>query len=191
MKGNGDTARTAPTFAPQTPKPEAGSMAASIIHAMHLPEESAHMELTERLERIQALWAGVPAQLQPSNVLAQSALAARVLRDAGQQLAVKTERYPVHVATAQLPLLPEPLRLKCGPLLVTLQWWGGGVVKADLPCCALFGEGETDTAALEDLGVTMLDWASGIVALGGRDRLGGALLRQWDAFVALVDVSGL
>jgi hypothetical protein len=104
---------------------------------------------------------------------------------------VEASRHPVHVANAQLPVLPEPLGLRHGPLLVTLQWWDKGVVKADLPCCALFGEGETDTAALEDLGETMLDWARGIVELGGREKLGGALLRQWDMFVALVDVARL
>jgi len=97
---------------------------------------------------------------------------------------------PRLVSCAQLPLLPSPLRLKHGPLLVTLKWWGDGSVVADLPCCALYGEGETDTAAIEDLADTILDWASGTAKLG-RENLGGALLRQWDSLISLVDVSGL
>jgi hypothetical protein len=74
--------------------------------------------------------------------------------------------------------------------LVTLHWWPDGLVVADLPICALYGSGPTDTAALEDLGVVMLDWAKGVHALG-EANLGGPLKRQWEAFKALVNVAGL
>lgn len=97
--------------------------------------------------------------------------------------------HPSRSVTAQLPLLPPPLGLLHGPLLVSLHYWND-TVEADFPACALTGEGETDTAALEDLGQVMLDWAQGVAELG-EDNLGGALLRQWQAFKAMVDVSKL
>jgi hypothetical protein len=97
---------------------------------------------------------------------------------------------PSHVANAILPLLPEPLQLRHGPLIVTLQWWADGAVVADLPICALSGQGATDTEALENLGSIMLDWAAGLKKLGD-ENIGGALQRQWLAFQALVDVSRL
>jgi hypothetical protein len=97
---------------------------------------------------------------------------------------------PARIANALLPLLPEPLSLRHGPLLVTLQWWPDGLVVADLPACALYGSGDSDTAALEDLGNVMLDWASGVNALG-EENIAGGLRRQWLAFKALVEVSRL
>jgi hypothetical protein len=98
---------------------------------------------------------------------------------------------PLRTANAHLPVLPDPLRLIHGPLLVTLHWWGANDVVADLPACAIHGEGETDTAALEDLADVLHEWAQGIAELGGEEKLGGALLRQWKAFTAMVDVSRL
>jgi hypothetical protein len=99
------------------------------------------------------------------------------------------ERFPSRSVNAQLPVLPAPLVPIHGPLLVTIHYWRD-VVVADLPICAVSGKGETDTAALEDLGAVMLDWARGVQALG-EVNLGGALKRQWAAFRALVDVSAL
>jgi hypothetical protein len=97
---------------------------------------------------------------------------------------------PLQTANALLPVLPLPLVLRHGPLLVTIHWWADGSVVAEIPACALYGNGISDTAALEDLASVTLDWARGIHSLGD-ENLGGALLRQWTAFKALVDVSAL
>lgn len=97
---------------------------------------------------------------------------------------------PLQTANALLPVLPAPLELRHGPLLVTLHWWADGSVVADLPACALYGSGTTDTAALEDLANVMADWARGVRSLGD-ENLRGALKRQWIAFKAFVDTSAL
>jgi hypothetical protein len=115
-----------------------------------------------------------------------------VPQEAGAEQGLQvTQPALLHLAQAQLPVLPEPLRLLHGPLLLVLKWWRDGTISASLPVCALYGDGETEFSAIADLSDTILEWASGIVSSGGSDALGGPLLQQWRAFEALVDVSGL
>jgi hypothetical protein len=64
----------------------------------------------------------------------------------------------VSSGNAILPVLPSPLVLKHGPLLVTVESWSDGTVVARLPCAALHGDGESDTAAIEDLAASIYDF---------------------------------
>ena len=105
-----------------------------------------------------------------------------------------TEKEPYMVTTvnAQLPFLPEPLKLRHGPIQVTVETWSDGDVEARIPALALSGEGENDTLALGDLAEEILSFAVGVRELldeGG--VLAGPLLQQWNGLSELVDVTNL
>jgi hypothetical protein len=91
---------------------------------------------------------------------------------------------------AQLATVSSPLRLLHGPIFVTIETWSDGMVQARWPETTLYGEGETDTFALDALRERMLDFAKHLVVLGSAG-LAGPLHRQWLAFRAMVDVSEL
>jgi hypothetical protein len=97
----------------------------------------------------------------------------------------------VSTVTAQLPLLPAPLRLLHGPLLVTIETWSYGVTVARLPAAALIGEGEDDRSALEALAENILEFVEGHLPHAQAGRLGGALAKQWASLTAMVDVSAV
>jgi hypothetical protein len=95
----------------------------------------------------------------------------------------------VSTVSALLPLLPPPLALRHGPLMVTVESWSDGSVVARLPCAALYGSGDSDTAALEDLGSVIFDFVQSVAALIARKEvIGGPLKRDWENVVALVDI---
>ena len=91
-------------------------------------------------------------------------------------------------ATAQLPTLPGALRLRHGPLLITVETWSDGVVVARLPAAALWGEGENDAMALHDLGENIATFIGDVRRVLGRgEGIGGALQAQWLSVMALID----
>jgi hypothetical protein len=93
---------------------------------------------------------------------------------------------------AILPVLPAPLALTHGPLIVTIETWSDGSVVARLPCAALYGSGDSDTAALEDLGIVISDFIGSMRGLVGADKaIAGPLKRDWENVSALVDMSQL
>jgi tetratricopeptide (TPR) repeat protein len=97
----------------------------------------------------------------------------------------------VQTVAAELAQLPAPLKLKRGPLPVVVETWSDGAVQACWPETALFGEGEDDATALDALREQIDEFAADMVPRVARGRVGGPLLEQWQAFCALVDVSGL
>ena len=97
---------------------------------------------------------------------------------------------PRSAVTAQLPVLPAPLRLLQGALLVTIETWDDGSVVASLPCAAVHGSGRSASEALEDLGAALLDFAVAMRAHGAAG-LAGPLRFEWEAFCALVDASAV
>ena len=98
----------------------------------------------------------------------------------------------LHVVNAQLPILPEPLRLLHGPLLATVETWSDGTVVARLPVAALYGEGDSDTLALDDLAEGIGDFVASVSELlRNGDQIGGPLATQWRALIAMVDVSAV
>lgn len=101
------------------------------------------------------------------------------------------EPYLEHIFNAHLPLLPEPLKLKHGPLLVIMKVWSDARVQAELPVCGLYGQGDDDAAALQDLAENIKDFAHYTVHIARADSIAGPLKRHWAAFTALVDVSDL
>ena len=106
-------------------------------------------------------------------------------------LADEPEDRVMHVVVAHLSWLPEPLRLRHGPLLVTIETWSDGVVQARWPETTLFGEGESDVLALDALRERIAEFARDMVPRVATAKIGGPLLRQWKAFGALVDLSSL
>ncbi len=94
--------------------------------------------------------------------------------------------------TAQLPVLPEPLRPKGSPLLIVIECWSDGTFVAKLPAARLQASGETESAALyalaEDVAEVVLDLTQGAHATS---RLGGAMLDTWRALCALIEAPGL
>ena len=99
---------------------------------------------------------------------------------------------PLRSAPAMLLELPKPLRLLHGPIPVTVETWADGSVVARWPEAALYGEGESEVAALWDLAETLHDAVSLVVAdrAGGGD-LADALGERWRALTALVGVGDL
>jgi hypothetical protein len=96
-----------------------------------------------------------------------------------------------HIFNAHLPLLPEPLKLNHGPLLVIMKAWSDAKVQAELPVCGLYGQGDDEAAALQDLADNIKDFAHYTVHKARAGGIAGPLKRHWAAFVALVDVSDL
>jgi hypothetical protein len=115
------------------------------------------------------------------------------IKDAATTVAFEPEE-PVMVSSvsAILPLLPDPLTLRYGPLLVTVESWSDGSVVARLPCAALYGSGESDAAALDDLGSVIYDFVGSLRGLLARgESIGGPLKKDWENVSALVDMSRL
>jgi hypothetical protein len=104
-------------------------------------------------------------------------------------------RYPedriVSTVTAQLPLLPDPLRLPYGPLLVTIETWSYGVTVARLPAAILIGEGRDDRSALEALAENIAEFVEVHLPHAQAGRLGGTLAKQWASLSAMVDISAV
>lgn len=93
--------------------------------------------------------------------------------------------------TAQLPLLPAPLRFIHGPLLVTIETWSDGVIVARFPAARLFGEGHDDASAMEALSNRIAEFVETHLLHAHGGRLGGTLAKQWSALTAMVDVSAV
>jgi len=95
-------------------------------------------------------------------------------------------------SVAQLPVLPEPLSLKHGPLLISVEKWSDGSVIARLPATRLHAYGDTEASALaalaEDIAEAVVDLTTGP---NGTVRLGGAMLDTWRALCALIEGPGL
>lgn len=119
------------------------------------------------------------------------------LRAVGGTVEIPSARAPAKAAVtscvnAIIPSLPAPLSLKHGPLLVTVETWSDDSVVARLPVVGLYGEGESDTSALDGLRGEIFAFVADLVELqkdGG--VLAGPLKEQWDDISALVDSSGL
>lgn len=98
----------------------------------------------------------------------------------------------VGCTVAQLPALSGGLRLRHGPLLITLEHWSDGSVIAKLPSARLYAEGTTQADALyalaEEIEATVRDLT---VGPHGAERLGGAMLDTWRALSTLIDAPGL
>lgn len=91
-----------------------------------------------------------------------------------------------------LATLPAPLRLKGAPVPVVVEAGADGVRQAVWEEAALYGEGDSDSSALDALRERLLEFAADMTArIAQGARVGGPLLSQWNAFQALVDVSGL
>ena len=98
----------------------------------------------------------------------------------------------VHCVNAQLPVLPDPLRLLHGPLLATVETWSDGSVVARIPSLALYAAEESDTLALAELAEEVLAFATDVFKmLANHEEIAGPLDYQWRALIAMVDVSGL
>jgi hypothetical protein len=97
----------------------------------------------------------------------------------------------VSSVTAQLPLLPAPLRLLHGSLLVTIETWSYGVTVARFLAARLFGEGHDDASAVEALGERIAEFVETHLLHAQAGRLGGTLARQWAALTAMVDISAV
>lgn len=93
----------------------------------------------------------------------------------------------VYVVNAQLVTLPAPLRLKV-PIIATVETWSDGVVAARFPAAALYGEAATDTEALRQLGIAVFDFVNDLRDLQKENPIGGGLLEQWNAVLAVVEV---
>lgn len=93
--------------------------------------------------------------------------------------------------TAQLPMLPAPLRLIHGPLLVTIETWSDGIVVARFPAARLYGEGHDDASAMESLAERLVEHVNTHLLHAHAGKLGGTLARQWGALTAMVDVSAV
>jgi hypothetical protein len=97
----------------------------------------------------------------------------------------------VSTVTAQVPNLPDPLRLLHGPLLVTVETWSYGVTVARLPAAILAGEGLDDRSAMEALTGNIAEFVEVHLPHARSGRLGGTLAKQWAALTAMVDVSAV
>lgn len=93
--------------------------------------------------------------------------------------------------TAQLPILPAPLRLIHGPLLVTIETWSDGMIVARFPAARLFGEGHDDASAMEALSERIAEFVETHLLHAHAGKLGGTLAKQWSALTAMVDVSAV
>jgi len=101
----------------------------------------------------------------------------------------KKEEELDYTTTVQLPLLPPPLKLKQGPLLVTLELWSDGTndtYVADLPLVAVYGEGPCPQLALMDLAEEILEFASHMKHRATQQK---EYYWEWRAFCELVDVT--
>jgi hypothetical protein len=91
--------------------------------------------------------------------------------------------------TAQLATIPEPYRLRHGPLLATIETWSDGTVVARMPALALYADAESDVLALNALADEIAELGTSVQqALARGETLGGPLARRWAAFLALVEV---
>ena len=97
----------------------------------------------------------------------------------------------VAALSAQLPLLPAPLRFVHGPLLVTIETWSDGTVVARFPAARLFGEGHDDASAIEALSDRIAEFVQTHLVHAHAGRLGGTLAKQWAALTAMIDVSAV
>jgi hypothetical protein len=115
----------------------------------------------------------------------------RLLQEVDQQ--VRSEIRPIDTTiTVMLPVLPAPLKLRHGPLLINIEHWSDGVVVARLPAAALSSQADTQAQAMaglaQDIADTVLDLTQG----AHKDApLGGAMLDCWRALSALIEAPGL
>lgn len=114
----------------------------------------------------------------------------------------ETQLSPTHVDSvepilvssipSQLPYLPEPLKLRHGPISITIETWSDGTVAASIPSLALYATADSDTLAISDLADEILSFAVGVQELldkGG--KIAGPLQRQWAGLSEFVDVTAL
>ena len=105
-----------------------------------------------------------------------------------QRVSSRLTEFPLSAVTAVLPVLPEPLRLRHGPLLVTVETWSDGAVTARLPVVGLWASAESDTLALDALGTEIAMFVEDVEPMAKMGGIGGALKRQWEAICALVEM---
>lgn len=116
----------------------------------------------------------------------------RLVDDATVAIEPETPPTLTHSVSAILPTVPSPLRLRGGPLLITIDSWSDATVVARLPAAVLQAEGESEILAIDALCEEFLCFAvamTGAVASG--KVLGGPLLARWERFTAMVDTSGI
>ena len=106
---------------------------------------------------------------------------------------VRSEVRPIDVTiTVMLPVLPEPLKLRHGPLLINIEHWSDGVVVARLPAAALSAQADTQAVAMEGLAQEIADTVHDLTQGPRKDvPLGGAMLDCWRALSALIEAPGL
>jgi hypothetical protein len=128
---------------------------------------------------VQAATPGSP----PVDALAPGAHSGQVATSAA------TEPQLLRQVNAQLPALPAPLRLRHGPLLVTIEYWSDGTVVAKHPALRLYGEGTSDVEALDALGDEIHEAAVDLSDLARQGvPFGGAAAQMWAALSALVEM---
>ena len=93
----------------------------------------------------------------------------------------------LYTFAAQLAVLPEALKPKCGPLLVVVEVWSDGVIAARWPEGRMHGEGSTDADALRDLAENIGELAQHLRQIVKSHKLAGASLEQWQAITAMFD----
>lgn len=92
--------------------------------------------------------------------------------------------------TAQLVTLPEPLRLRHGPILVTIETWSDDSVVARLPAARLDAVSHDDATAIDELGDEIFSFlVAALVTFKG--NVGGVMARQLATLLELIDASGL
>jgi hypothetical protein len=98
----------------------------------------------------------------------------------------------VGYGNALLAVLPEPLKLRHGPLLVSVERWSDGNVVARLPAARLYASGRTEAEALSELAADIADLVQDLTeGPHATARLGGAMLETWRALTVFVDAPGL
>jgi hypothetical protein len=103
----------------------------------------------------------------------------------------KMEATIVRTYNALLPLLPPPLKLLQGSLLITIEEWSDGNVVADLPCAGIASDGcINDILAIEDLSFNILEQIEECLEhRKDHPEAQYANQNQWDMLCALIDIT--
>ncbi len=119
----------------------------------------------------------------------------------GSVVSISTGRAIDPVAEALLPLgverewmahllfVPEPLRLRQGPIPVVVRLWTDGLYEAHMTDALLYGEGEDEAEALDSLRANLIDSWVRLESLSMSHRLGRAPARTWLALRSMLEVA--